>query len=450
PVAYTRLAEELPADERTQLARILGRVRRLLAFSVQAGGVELVRLEHTAADSGHAPEPVAPDARVRLSKFAACRSVGDRLVLESPLSKVRVVLVHPHARRLTAELGAAQRVRDRYDDGMPAAAVDTLLAHLKGAGLIEEADASGGLPSEREPVLRQWDFHDLLFHSRIRSGRYDGPHGALYSYRGEIDPAPAVKPVPEGAAVELYRPTWEETTKDDPALTEALEARRSIRTYADEPLTARQLGEFLYRTARVRAHFVPGADGEDEAVSRPYPSGGRAYELELYLTVRRCDGVPAGVYYYDPVAHRLVLVNRGEQDREAMLRVASMATGLEAHPDVLITVTSRFPRLSWKYRAIAYATTLRHTGVLYQTMYLVATAMGLAPCGLGNGDADLAARVLGLEYLEEASVGDFLLGSRDPGDALPSPGEGRAAPEDDGWRMANSPDWVLRAAQAVE
>jgi SagB-type dehydrogenase family enzyme len=103
---------------------------------------------------------------------------------------------------------------------------------------------------------------------------------------------------------------------------------------------------------------------------------------------------------------------------------------------VLITLTSRFQRLSWKYRAIAYATTLRHTGVLYQTMYLVATAMGLAPCGLGNGSADLSVRALRLDYLTESSVGDFLLGSRPQLD----PVDGPMPP---GWRTVNGADWII-------
>jgi SagB-type dehydrogenase family enzyme len=125
-----------------------------------------------------------------------------------------------------------------------------------------------------------------------------------------------------------------------------------------------------------------------------------------------------------------------------MVRVAAAAVGTPIRPDVLITMTSRIRRLSWKYRAIAYATTLRHTGVLYQTMYLVATALGLAPCGLGNGDADLAARVLGLDYLRETSVGDFLLGSRPA--AAPAPS--RPVP---GWRLLNSPEWAEWAGSVL-
>jgi hypothetical protein len=45
-------------------------------------------------------------------------------------------------------------------------------------------------------------------------------------------------------------------------------------------------------------------------------------------------------------------------------------------------------------------------------MYLVATAMKLAPCAIGCGDSDLFTRAAGTQYVEETSVGEFLLGSR--------------------------------------
>jgi SagB-type dehydrogenase family enzyme len=61
---------------------------------------------------------------------------------------------------------------------------------------------------------------------------------------------------------------------------------------------------------------------------------------------------------------------------------------------------------------MAYAAVLKDVGVLYQTMYLVATAMGLAPCALGGGDSDLFAAAIGGDYYAEASVGEFLLGSK--------------------------------------
>jgi SagB-type dehydrogenase family enzyme len=61
---------------------------------------------------------------------------------------------------------------------------------------------------------------------------------------------------------------------------------------------------------------------------------------------------------------------------------------------------------------MAYSVILKNVGALYQTMYLVATAMDLAPCALGGGDSDLFARAAGLEYTVETSVGEFLLGNK--------------------------------------
>ncbi|MFI6942103.1 SagB family peptide dehydrogenase [Streptomyces sp. NPDC050418] len=441
PLPQEELYEGLDDTERELVDAVVERVGFFLAHSVlthQEPPVrrEVLRLEPTAPDAGHRTVPVAADTRVRLSRFALCRTRDGVLVLESPLAKFRAVLLDAAARQLVAALGQPVPAAEA---GEPArlSEAETLdaLAHLVGAGLVEPALPDGSFASDTEPRLRQWDFHDLLFHSRVRSGRYDAAFGAVYPYRGVIDPQPAVKPVPEGRTVPLHRPRRADLDRKDPSLTAAIETRRTRRTFGERAMTADELGEFLYRVQRIRVHHTPAAEG-DEIVSRPYPSGGSLYELELYATVLRCEGLTPGIYFYDSYAHRLVLVNEAEADRRAMLGVASRSAGFEVHPDVLFTVTSRFQRMAWKYRAMAYATTLRHTGVLYQTMYLVATAMNLAPCGLGNGDADLSARVLGLDYLTESSVGDFLLGTLPPDAGIP-------ADSGSEWHMVNSPEWAL-------
>ena len=96
-----------------------------------------------------------------------------------------------------------------------------------------------------------------------------------------------------------------------------------------------------------------------------------------------------------------------------LLTAASGATGIaQERLQVLVVVAARFPRFAWKYQSMAYGLILKNTGVLIQTMYLAATAMGLAPCGVGCGDADQFARAAGTDYYAETSVGEFLLGSR--------------------------------------
>ena len=60
----------------------------------------------------------------------------------------------------------------------------------------------------------------------------------------------------------------------------------------------------------------------------------------------------------------------------------------------------------------AYALIMKNVGSIYQQMYLVATALHLAPCALGGGNADHFAAAAGLDYYTEGSVGEFVLSSR--------------------------------------
>lgn len=371
-------------QETALLHLVIDRLHAVLVHTVEP----LLRVTPIARDAVFRLPDLAPDDTVRLSRFAVVRRAGDGLVLESPLSRHRVTLTE-EAMPLIASMARGVMVKEAPE----------ALAHLVAAGLADGDE-------DDHPALRAWEFHDLLFHSRSRVGRHDQQVGATFRFAAETPPEPALKPVPEGPVTELFRPSLEDPS---PPFTTVLEGRRSVRQYAEAP-TLRQLGELLYRAARVRDVFEPTPGAPYQTSSRPYPGGGACHELELYLTVHRCEGLEAGVYYYDPLGHRLVTLPARDEDARAMLTMAGMSTGHTARPDVLVTMTSRFQRMSWKYSGLAYAASLKNVGVLYQTFYLVATAMGLSPCGLGAGDAELAARTFGLDWATESSVGEFLIG----------------------------------------
>jgi SagB-type dehydrogenase family enzyme len=157
-----------------------------------------------------------------------------------------------------------------------------------------------------------------------------------------------------------------------------------------------------------------------EFASRQYPAGGGLYELEFYAAVNVCASLDPGLYHYDPARHRLTRLCGRTAEVEGLLRDAAESTAIaQDNLQVLLILAARFPRLAWKYESIAYALTLKHVGVVFQTMYLASTAMGLAPCALGGGDADLFARAAGTNYCAETSVGEFLLGSPRPGPVVP-------------------------------
>ena len=362
------------------------------------------------------PREVLPQKAYLLSRFALMRKDRDRLILESPLSHAHVVLDDPAAASLVGLLGSPRTPAALCSElvGMDEGPLFQFLELLLANRMLLEVGEDGATEEEEDAVLQQWDFHDLLFHARSRLGRHSEPAGAVYPHFGRIDPLPAIKAPVSGEVIDLYAPDLERLREEDFPFTLVLEERLSVRDYAEAPITLQQLGEFLYRTSRIRR--LTEADEVSgrlyEMTSRPYPCGGASYELELYLTVDRCDGLESGLYHYDAENHKLVHLAERRQHEEELLRGASQAAAEMCSPQVLITLGARFQRMSWKYRGMAYAAILKNVGVLFQTMYLVATAMDLAPCALGIGNSEHFARATGLDYLVESSVGEFMLGSK--------------------------------------
>ena len=143
--------------------------------------------------------------------------------------------------------------------------------------------------------------------------------------------------------------------------------------------------------------------------ARPYPSGGSSYELELYLAVANCEGLARGFYHYDADRHALVPIE-AQPHESSTARAGRIRDGRARRAAILITIAARFDRISWKYSSIAYSLILKDVGVLMQTLYLMATDMGLGGCAIGNNNIDLFARMTGIEFHVEGPVGQFALG----------------------------------------
>jgi SagB-type dehydrogenase family enzyme len=103
---------------------------------------------------------------------------------------------------------------------------------------------------------------------------------------------------------------------------------------------------------------------------------------------------------------------------EALLKGAELAMGAPTVPQILITMTARFGRISWKYSSIAYALILKDVGVLMQTLYLTATDMGLGGCAIGSTNIELFAKMTGIEFHVEGPVGQFAIGRGAKSDAF--------------------------------
>ncbi len=393
--------------------------RGLVLRSVCVDGKILASLVPTSPAFRFSARPAAPDRPHVLSRFAYTRAEDGRVVLESPRAHARVLLHDWRAAALVHAMALPCRAKDAADavPGLSTADAELLQTLLVHAGMVHELDADGRPAEDGDPSLLTWEFHDLLFHVRSREGRHDLPLGPTYRVADRLPPPPAVKEFAAAETVELHRPDLAALEETDPPLLRVMEERRSLRDYGAAPITDRQLGEFLYRVARVKQCReveiqTPHSPLRMDFTSRPYPAGGALYELEVYPVIQACANLAPGLYHYDALGHRLGRICGRTDEVNQLLQGAALAMG--AAPErfqVLLVLAARFQRLAWKYEGLAYALILKHVGILHQSMYLAATAMGLAPCAIGTGDSDLFARALGSDYYAETSVGEFALGS---------------------------------------
>ncbi|NQE37976.1 SagB family peptide dehydrogenase [Microcoleus asticus] len=353
--------------------------------------------------------PFDEEQPLMLSRFTFLRQEKQQFVLESPLSQAKIILLDWRATALIGKLAEVDSqftfltLADGLIDAEIARAFMQLLIATKMIQLEPESKA-----------LAEWQFHNLLFHRQTRLQRLNEPPKTEIPQFENSERSHFVKSPMSDRVISLEKPNLEALAQTDISLTQAIESRQSIREYSNQPITLSQLGEFLYRCARVKEVYIPEDDPMNigEVTKRPYPCGGALYELEIYPVVNRCQGLDAGLYHYQPLAHRLHQLAEQNPDVEALLYDAWKATGQQDSPQVLLIVTARFGRLFWKYHAIGYGLILKHIGVLYQTFYLVATAMKLAPTAIGAGNSQLFDKIAHLNEHEESSVGEFMLGSR--------------------------------------
>lgn len=404
----------------SEIRHLVRRLARhgLLEYRLQRtrDGADQVVIEPQAADYWPATPRLDDAGMLVLSRFAYMRRRGTEMVLESPRAGALFRICDAGIAAAIATLCAPQQIkRFRRRDGFPGVELLALLLDCRILFKIEGTGDLGLRPVEGDPQLVLWDFHDLLFHARSTEGRHANPLGGVFPYAGVLPQLPAVRPRWPGRKIALQQLQGAPSETITP-LARLLQQRHSINSFDDRrPITLDELSRFLDVTARVRSTWkskvdLGGARATLAYAIRPYPSAGASYELELYLAVNNCEALDRGFYHYDAGSHALVPISVEARDLETLLTRAVFATDAPAAPQVLITIVARFGRVSWKYSALAYALILKNAGVLTQTLYLMATEMGLGGCAIGSINIELFAKMTGIEFHVEGPVAQFALG----------------------------------------
>jgi SagB-type dehydrogenase family enzyme len=165
-----------------------------------------------------------------------------------------------------------------------------------------------------------------------------------------------------------------QTTGGKP-LMEALNARRTGRSFSAQELTQQQLSNLLWA-----ANGVNRSDGK-----RTAPSAGDSREIDTYVFLK------TGVYFYDADAHKLVQKSKTDSRKSV-----GMQPFVETAPVVLVYVgnldkMARFDKESQTFY------TATDVGYISQNVYLYAASEGLATVALGMIKKDELADLLKIQ-----------------------------------------------------
>jgi amino acid adenylation domain-containing protein len=90
----------------------------------------------------------------------------------------------------------------------------------------------------------------------------------------------------------------------DESLTQAYLKRQSYRQFLPQPISLEQFSQFLSCLQQIQLDDYP-------LPKYRYPSAGSLYPVQIYLFIKPngVEGLAAGIYYYHPANHRLVLIS---------------------------------------------------------------------------------------------------------------------------------------------
>ena len=151
----------------------------------------------------------------------------------------------------------------------------------------------------------------------------------------------------------------------------ALQMRRSVRSYTNDPLNISDISQILWS-----AQGITSPRG-----FRTAPSAGALYPLELYVVAGNIPSLPPAIYRYKPDEHSLLKIVSGDR-RPELSRAALRQSAIRKAPAILL-FCAVYERMTGKYsqRGIRYVH--MEVGHAAQNACLQAIALGLNTVVIG-------------------------------------------------------------------
>lgn len=174
--------------------------------------------------------------------------------------------------------------------------------------------------------------------------------------------------------------------KGEMSVEEALLKRRSRRIFKKEKLTLKEISQILWASQGIT---------DSTLKKRTIPSAGALYPLEIYLVSKNIEGLPSGLFKYQPQNHELVKIFEKEISKD-LAKAALWQDFISKAPAVLI-ISAIFEKTTKKYgeRGIRYV--FMEAGHVAQNIYLQAESLKLATVAVGAFDDEKIKKLLSIK-----------------------------------------------------
>lgn len=214
-----------------------------------------------------------------------------------------------------------------------------------------------------------------------------------YQYAGPSDQEKGLlKPADEPDLREMEQIKLEDMLSKkhgDISLIEAIEKRRSVRKYSEEPLKLEELAFLLQCTQGISK--IKG-----DKIYKNVPSAGARHALDTYLLINGVEGLKKGLYRYFSSTHALVLVDDSEDIRE---KIVGASKGYNFVGDGAVTFiwVAHICRMTYRHGERGYRFIFLDAGHICQNLYLAGEAINCGVCAVAVYDDDLLNGALGID-----------------------------------------------------
>ncbi len=186
-------------------------------------------------------------------------------------------------------------------------------------------------------------------------------------------------------------------TKGNISLEETINNRRSRRSFEKEGVTIKEVSQILWSAYGITK---PNTSAQTRGGLRTAPSAGARYPLEIYAVVGdRIEGVPAGLYRYIAIDHKLELVIAGDLRKE--LCKAALNQKMVEDAPFSVFYSAVYKRITDRYgdrgKERYVCMDLGHSA---QNVYLQAESLSLGTCAIGAFSDDKVIELLKLPQEE--------------------------------------------------